>query len=528
MSSYRLNRRNFIAGLGGAFGLKILLRNLEAMAQGATSPPRFLMMHWPVGTIQYHFLPTGSGTNFTFSRILKPFEPLKADTIILYGLADRPRVTCGGGHEAGTPLTTTGAAVPGCRANGGEADDGVGGGPSLDQIFLKNVPGLVRPGIGYINTICDARVDSQETSTQCLSYSYTTRSVQNTSGGTVNEATPLLPELKPIDAYTKLFSGFMPGTDAGTGGGADAGVNQELLRALKERRSVLDYAMRELARIKTLSPGDQAPKIDIHTEAIRKIERQISDQINGITDAGAPDGGGPTGGVNCVKPGAPDPSISGKTGSKNDYGNTTTTIADDVLHEQIGKLHASIIRAAFQCDIIRVATFQWSPGTNHVSFAGLHMDGKTHMHHPESHKVQQAGFYNGPPPTDATQLGVYDFCASVNTWYNQKTADIINEFKTATDSFGNSLLDYTVIPYITEVAEGNHSRSPKPALIFGGKKLGMQGGQFQQFSSARPHNDLWMTIAQAYFGMAPAFGTIAPTFDTSGVAAIPGLWVKPP
>jgi hypothetical protein len=37
-----------------------------------------------------------------------------------------------------------------------------------------------------------------------------------------------------------------------------------------------------------------------------------------------------------------------------------------------------------------------------------------------------------------------------------------------------------------------------------------------------------MTIAQAYFGMVPAFGTIAPAFDTSGVAAIPGLWVKPP
>ena len=106
MSTYRLARRNFIQGLGGAFGLKIMLRNLEAMAQGAVSPPRFLMMHFPVGTQAYHFLPTGSGTNFTFSRILKPFEALKAETIILYGLADRAGVTCGGGHEAGTPLTT--------------------------------------------------------------------------------------------------------------------------------------------------------------------------------------------------------------------------------------------------------------------------------------------------------------------------------------------------------------------------------------------------------------------------------------
>jgi hypothetical protein len=531
MQSYRFARRSFIAGLGGAFGLKILLRNLEAMAQGATSPPRFLMMHWPVGTVQHHYLPTGSGSNFTFSRILAPFEPLRADTIVLYGLADRAGVVCGGGHEAGTPLATTGSQVPGCRANGGEGDDGVGGGPSFDQIFLKNVAGLARPGIGYINTICDARVDSQETSTQCLSYGYTMKPVQNTNGGTISEATPLLPELKPIDAYNKLFGGFVPGTDAGVPPGMDAGVNQQLLRALKERRSVLDFSLRELARLKTLAPGDQAPKIENHTEAIRKMERQISDQINSLTaDGGAPDGGGSTGGggANCMKPAAPDPALSGKTGSKNDYGNPVTTIADDKIHEQIGKTHAAIIRAAFQCDIIRVATFQWSPGTNHVSFAGLHQDGKTHMHHPESHKVQEAGFYNGPPPTDATRLGVYDFVASVNTWYNQKTADILMELKNAKDAFGNSLLDYTVVPYITEVAEANHSRSPKPALIFGGTKLGMQGGQFLQFQQARPHNDLWMTIAQAYFGMVPDFKTIAPTFVTNGVAAIPGLWVKPP
>ncbi|HEU5073770.1 MAG TPA: hypothetical protein VFU02_06345, partial [Polyangiaceae bacterium] len=72
--SYRLARRSFLAGIGGAIGLRILLRNLEAGAQDAAPPPRFLMTHWPVGTIRYHFLPTGSGTTYTTSRILQPFE----------------------------------------------------------------------------------------------------------------------------------------------------------------------------------------------------------------------------------------------------------------------------------------------------------------------------------------------------------------------------------------------------------------------------------------------------------------------
>ncbi len=49
MRSYRFARRSFLASIGGAFGLRIMLDDFEAMAQGATSPPRFLMTHWPVG-----------------------------------------------------------------------------------------------------------------------------------------------------------------------------------------------------------------------------------------------------------------------------------------------------------------------------------------------------------------------------------------------------------------------------------------------------------------------------------------------
>ena len=57
MHSYRFARRSFLAGIGGAFGLEALLRNMEAAAQGAGPPPRFLMMHWPVGTIRNQFIP---------------------------------------------------------------------------------------------------------------------------------------------------------------------------------------------------------------------------------------------------------------------------------------------------------------------------------------------------------------------------------------------------------------------------------------------------------------------------------------
>lgn len=69
MQSYRFARRSFLASIGGAFGLEILLRNMEASAAGMGGPPpRFLMMHWPVGTLRNQFIPDGTGTGYTTSK----------------------------------------------------------------------------------------------------------------------------------------------------------------------------------------------------------------------------------------------------------------------------------------------------------------------------------------------------------------------------------------------------------------------------------------------------------------------------
>lgn len=519
MRSYRFSRRAFLAGIGGAVGLDLLLRNLEAAAQGTPPPPRFLMTHWPVGTVKYHFRPSGSGTDFTSSRILKPFETagLRDDLIVIWGLNGNTGSGQGGGHEAGTPMATTGAPCPGTRKNGGEEDDACAGGPSFDQIFLKHVPALQRSGIGYANAICDARVDSLETSTQCLSYGYTTRSIAAARPANTNitENVPLLPELSPTQLYMRLFTGFMPGGDT------DAN-REQLLRGLRARKSVLDYSLSQLATIKTLAPAAEAPKIDAHAEAIRKVEQQVSEQILA---------GGDMGGASCAVPPAPDPALTGKTGSRNDYGRPETNAADDTLHEQIGKLHASILIAAFQCDIIRVATFQWSPGTNHVSFKGQFPDDPNaiYMHHPLSHRILDRAHVWDSPPSSGELQSIVEFLSNVQTWYNQKTADILVQMKEAVDVFGGSLLDYTIVPYITEVAETTHSWSPKPAMIFGGSKLGMRGGQYLDFDARpRPHNDLWMTIAQAYLGTSDPL----PEFDEEvfvkqGVAPIPGCWEPP-
>lgn len=521
MRSYRFARRSFLAGVGGAFGMKVLLRNMEAMAQGAGSPPRFLLTHWPVGTLRQRFMPTGSGSTYTPSTIIKPFEDagLRQDMTVFYGFSDG-HLKCpgGGGHEAGTPFTTTCSSAAGTRQNGGEGDDGVAGGPSIDQVFLKNVQSLQRDGQGYANAICDARVDSNETSTQCLSYSYTSRSIAAANpGGNITEYTPLLPRLGPAQLFADLFSGFMPG--------GNNGANQAAaIKALKMRKSVLDFSLSELAELKRLAPAGEAPKIDLHAEAIRKIENQLATQI---------ENGGVSMGAGCAAPMKPADNLSGKKGNSAGYGAEQTQTDDAPTHEQVAKAHAGILLAAFQCDIIRVATFQFSPGTNHVSFKGMWPSdpNKSFMHHPVSHMAPfLSGAASQAPPTSGQAKDIYEFLCNVQTWYNQKMADILKSFKMAQDGFGGSLLDYTVIPYITEVAESNHSRGPKPAFLFGGSKLGLKHGTFQNFQQQRPQLDLYLTCAQALMKNAdPKTALKDERFIQSNPnsAVIQGLWSAP-
>jgi hypothetical protein len=530
MKSYRLARRSFLAGIGGAFGLEILLRNMEAAAQGQSSPARMLLMHFPIGTYRQSYLPQGGRTDFTLSPILQPFADLREDMIALYGLQDRLNCPGGGGHEAGTPFTTTCANSPGTRANGGEGDDGVAGGPSFDQIFLKHVPGLKQSGAGYINTLADARVDSLETSTQCLSYGeglpdspdYQTRSIRaaNPANSNITEFTPNLPELSPANAYAKLFSNFIPG------GGTPAN-NDAALRALRARKSVLDHSLRELSALETLAPASEVDKIDAHANAVREVEKQLADSIA--------TGGMGDGTSACTVPVAPDASLKGQTGSKFNYGDEATSTSDEAIHEQIGKAHAAVILAAFQCDIVRVATFQWSPGTNHVSFKGRYPaePERSFMHHPMSHRIGSQSFFNGTPQTGTSpDASLYQFLVSINTWYNEKTADILQSFKAAKDGWGNSILDHTVVPYLTEVGDPSHARGPKASLIFGGKSLGMKGGQFLNFeNNRRPQVDVWLTVAQALLQNGDPLAVLpaeTERFDRTGAAPIEGLWEPPP
>ena len=351
MISYRFKRRAFLAAMSGGVGLKIMLRTLEGSAQGMRSPARLLVTHWPVGIVagQNEALWRPTSGSVSGSPGLKPFADagLGPDMTVIRGLSTP--VGFGGSHEGGTVGLVTGLAAPGTRSGEAESDDAFAGGPSFEQIMLQEVPGLQRPGPGFANSIADSRTDFGEISTKCLSYSTEFQAV-SAAIGAGPEAKPLPPLISPFDQFTNLFSGFVPGTaGTGGGGGGQAGgaggggggapppVADATLKKLVGRRSVLDFSVEELNRLKQMAPSDARHKLGIHTDAVVAAETALTNAINtgypnpgggtggsgGATgSAGASGNGGPTCGGGCTtKPATPPMNIVGMADPARGVGN---------------------------------------------------------------------------------------------------------------------------------------------------------------------------------------------------------------
>jgi len=484
---YRFSRRSFIAGTGAAVGLHALLRSAEALAQGsAARPKRLLVTHHPCGTMRYAWTPTGGGTTYTTSRLLQPFEDagLRDDMIILDGLNMAVIGGPGGGAEKGTVMMMTGTPTKGTRSGESETDDAMAAGPSFDQLLLSLRPEMARV-VPSLYGLCDERVDFQEISTRCLSYSMATRpqmaAIWNAPGGEApNENVPLRATLKPFDMYAQAFGTLMPG--GSTGGNLDA-----LAKARLAKKSILDLSLRELARLRTLAPSSQKALLDAHEGAIRALEMKL-DAMGSSSAA-------------CMVPAPPPadlvaPIDDGK--NHNNYGGLSSAVAataDDPLHAVLGEAFQAILRTAFQCDITRVGLFQWSPGTNHVAFAGLYPGPPPLIlqHHPAVHGIiSQAQMV----PTNP----VAEFAVAVELWYNVRMASFLKMLKETPDLHdpnGGNLLDNTVVPYLTEVADPTSVMSPMPLTLFGGKNLGFVGGQYLDFAN-RSYVDLLLTILQSF------------------------------
>jgi hypothetical protein len=453
----RIRRRTFLGGGVGAGLASLFLRPLEAAA--AVGPPtRFLLVHKPCGTILNRFFPTaGTATNFTLGPITAAFEPLKGDMVIFDNVtAPRDGSWQGDRHGAGLICMTTGsrAISDGTPVDGDDQFHNLtAANNSIDQVLLSQSARLQGSSGGsahlgsYRDSVQNGRLYPANGAPNFRVLSF---------AGPRN--TPIFPEVRPDVAMQNIFGSAMPG-------GAAAIARQQQLN-----KSILDLVAKDLTALQRQVPSAERPKLESHLAAIQQLETQIANLKAGQQS--------------CMAPSAPPALTSIPPGT------ASGVRIDAVDHAVVSKEQLNTIKVAFQCDLIRSATFTYGHGNSDVQFGAILPNFGT-----------LTGFHDVSHLTDSKAV---DQLAAVDTYYCARFAEFLLDLKNTPESDGTSMLDNTLIVFFSDVSIGNnHDWKRMPVIFFGGKSVGLRQGRWIDMQG-RYMNDIWASTLAAFGAPLPA------------------------
>jgi hypothetical protein len=247
-----LARRTFLRGVGAAIALPWLDAMRPALAASPAPVRRLVFVYVPNGVIIQAWRPAAPGTNFAFSRILKPLEPFRENVLVLGGLDHRNALALGDGpgdHARAGACFLTG--VHPKKTAGADLAASI----SADQIAAAAIGSQTRFGSLEIGTEDSRAVGNCDAGYSCA---YTNSIAWR------GPASPLPPQTDPRVIFERLF------------GNEDlSGDTASRARRRMYRKSILDLVREDTQRIAgTLGPRDRR-KLDEYLYAIREIEQRI-------------------------------------------------------------------------------------------------------------------------------------------------------------------------------------------------------------------------------------------------------------
>jgi hypothetical protein len=472
-------RRSFLTGVGaGVAGM--FLRPLLAEAQGVV-PQRLLLIHRPCGSWPDQFFPTGpAGSDYAMTPLLRSFAGVRDRMVVLKGV-DCPRTDDVNGDRHGMGIMTMLAGTMVVQPPGTSQDDLddsnsktiTSGAPTFDQYALgpKGVAALRGARFPSIQLAGTARSAQNRQFTCLTTISY---------GG---PSRPLFGETRSQVAFNNILGGVM----VGNGTPIDPAA---LARQQAQGKSVLDFVLRDLAKTKTRLPASQLAKLEAHVEAVRQLEQRIVSQPPPSTSA-------------CVRPTLIDEPRM----------NTADGTRDESAHQALSTNMLGIIRAAFMCDVTRVASFTFADGNNGMR--------------PHSYVVNPTFSIEGEHHGDVSHggSGPEAVTAKVETdrFYGDLTASALGQMAMIPEG-GATLLDNSLVFYFSECSIGDdHNTKDMPIAFFGGKFLKLRVGNFLSFSPSIYMNDVWTTVLNAWGAPVDRFSD--PKWcRRSGAGSAPGLF----
>lgn len=487
-----ISRRTLLrAGASFAIGLPALEAMVPsgAKAQSMTPPKRFFVWYTPVGTVLSAWKPTGTGANWTSSRILKPLDVpgIRERTTILSGVhAAAAEKLAGNGHAKGMTHVLTARPYVEVKATQ-FGDEGWGGGVSIDQFLAKKMA-------------TTGRLSSVEAGVVSFYSGGPSRYMSYSGAGQAN----IVPvESDPRKLFARLFS---------TNTGTDTAAMAEMQRLAAQRKSVLDAVLDDFGDLNVKLGGEDRARLDKHMTLIREVEARIQTM---------PGTGMPTG--TCTAPASPT--------------FTNDQVKANAQIPAIAKVTMDLMAAGLACDTMRVGSLLWSAGESEYNFTEILptapwkdvscppnvdtcTDGKNlpaTFLHVMSHFPPSTA--NGVPGNMSTvQKASLECLTAVEVWFSEQLAYFAQKLAGMKELDGSSVLDNTVLLSVKDISEGvTHGYRDVPHVILGGKGL-FQPGHFA-LANRKTSGDLYATIAQSLgFSDVTTFGD--PAYFTGAISEI--------
>lgn len=268
------------------------------------------------------------------------------------------------------------------------------------------------------------------------------------------------PELDPLRAFDKIAGVIKP-----TGTGPDP--KAEALA--RRRQAVLDATLAELDGYSRDATGDEKDKILAHAASVDELKASVTNTTT----------------VSCTAPTKP-AALNPKSQSS---------------FPNLVKSQLDLAVAALTCDVTRVVTLQFSHILDSIQHTWANAPGD---HHLNSHEVA-----NTPGATS------YE---AASKWYATQFAYLLGKMKAVSDGGGKTLLDNSVVVWVSDLGRGrSHSLSDKDFVLGGGLGGGIRSGRLVQ-ASGKTTNDFWLTILQGLDQPDTSFGE--GMYVSGGIAAL--------
>ncbi|MEM6913570.1 MAG: DUF1552 domain-containing protein [Pseudomonadota bacterium] len=413
-----LSRRTLLRGLGVKMALPMLEAMVPARASVATAgPKRLSIFYTPNGMIMPEFVPSTEGRGFTMPSTLASLEPFREKMNVVTGL----------GHYQASPF----------------GDKSAGHGPTcpafLTATHVKQTEGFdIRAGVSADQIV--ARTIGQETPFSSLELGIEPASAAGscdinyscayTNGISWRTPTSPLPvTANPRVVFERLF--------------ADGALSEEeRVKQLQRRTSVLDFVMEDAARLAGDLGANDKMKMEEYLEATRDVERRVQ---RSMTNAASVD-------LGDFKPPA---------GIPHDF-------------EQHAKMMVDLQVLAFQADLTRVVTFMVGREISNRTYPEI---GVPDAHHMLSH--------HGDNPEKMAKV------ARINAFHLEQYAYLLRRLSDTTDGDG-TLLDRTVTMSGAAIGDSNaHDYMDLPVTIAGGL---IKGGEHIKTAKDTPMANLLLSI----------------------------------